>query len=144
VSGDAGLLASLVGVVGVVLGALLAALFALHRERLARRQQTQVQALYELQEACLAHRQAWEDFAEAQAVAVPQSLIRQTDRTSQRLDLVEARLRSDDVRRRAQHWRRLAKPALLQDDRQPVSTEDENEAWLAVQSAVRSELLRLS
>lgn len=143
-SGEAGLAGALVGVAGVVLGALLAALFALHRERLARRQQTQVRALYELQEACLAHRQAWEDFAEAQAVAVPQSLVRQTDRTSQRLDVVEARLRSDAVREAAVLWRALAKPALLQDDRQPVSIEAENDAWLAVQAAVRRELLRIS
>lgn len=143
-SGGAGLAGALVGVVGVVLGALLAALFALHRERLARRQQTQVTALYELQDACLAHRQAWEDFAEAQAVAVPQALVRQTDRTSQRLDVVEARLRSEAVREAAVRWRALAKPALLQDDRQPVSIEAENQAWLAVQAAVRRELLRIS
>ena len=143
-TGDAGLLASLVGVGGVVLGALVAALFALHRERLARRQQTQVLALYELQDACLAHRQAWQDFADAQAVAVPQVLVRETDRTAQRLDVVQARIRSDAVCRTAARWRVLAKPALLQDDRQPVSTQAEDEAWQAVQDAVRRELLRIS
>lgn len=141
---DAGLLGSLVGVGGVVLGALLAALFALHRERLARRQQTQVVALYELQDACLAHRQAWQDFADAQAVAVPPALVRETDRTGQRLDVVSARIRSEAVRRAAGRWRELAKPALLQDDRQPVSTQTENQAWLDVQVAVRQELLDLS
>ena len=141
---DTGLVASLVGVGGVVLGALLAALFALHRERLARRQQNQVQALYELQDTCLAHRQAWQDFADAQAVDVPQALVRETDRTAQRLDVVQARIRSETVRHRAAQWRALAKPALLQDDRQPVSTQAEDQAWQAVQEAVRRELLRIS
>ncbi len=128
---------------GVVVGALLAALFALQREKLARRQQRQVQALYELQDSCLAHRQAWQDFAAVQACGVDQDVIRATERTAARLEVVLARVRSAQVRERALHWRTLVKPALLMDDRRPVSPEAENQAWLQVQEAVREQLGRL-
>lgn len=131
---------SLVSVVGVIGAALLAALFALRRERYGRRQQRQVEVLYELQEACLAHRQAWQDFAEMQAAGVPVAVVRAADRTGQRLDLVEARVRSDTALAAARAWRALAKGALLQDDRHPASTQDEEQAWQALNAAVRQAL----
>lgn len=136
----ASLVPPLIGLFGVIVGALLAALFALHRERLARRQQRQVEALHELQDACLAHRQAWQAFADAQAVGVPAEVARETDRTGQRLDLLDARVLCPVVRERAATWRSLAKLALLQDDRRPVSVEAENNAWLDVHTAVAEEL----
>lgn len=134
------LLPSFIGLAGVGVGALLAALFALRRERLARREQAQVQALHDLQEACLAHRQAWQAFADEQAVGVSSEVERETYRTAQRLDMLDARIRCPVVRRRVSDWRALAKHALLQDDRRPVSVEAEEAAWLDVHAAVAEDL----
>lgn len=135
---------ALIGSFAVIVSALLAALFALHRERLARREQAQILALYELQDACLALRQAWQEFASAQSTGVTDELIRTVDHAGQRLDLVQVRIRCKTVVNRVVAWRRDAKPALLGDDVRRVSAEVENDAWLAVHEAVRVELRRLS
>ncbi len=139
-----GLEPALIGFFAAVLAALMAALFALHRERLARREQAQIGALYELQETCLAHRQAWQDFAKTQAEGVPEEVLEATVRTGQRLDLIQARIRCHALVDRVVAWRSLAKLALLQDDRRPVSTDEENRAWLDLQGAVKKDLRRFS
>lgn len=135
---------ALIGLGATVLGALLAALFALHRERLARREQAQVQALYDLQDSCLAYRQAWQDFEKVQAEQVPPEVLDAVVRAAQRLDIVETRIRCETVTARVTKWRSLAKLALLQDDKRPVSPDAEERAWLDIQEAAKRDLRRFS
>lgn len=135
-------------VVGVLLGALITAVASSRRERAGRREQAQREALYALQDACLAHRLAYQALADAGDVPPDDTAFRdagaQVLRTRQALELTEARILCDQVNERVEAWRGVVKPALLRDDIRNVTRSEEDAAWLRVQRVVKEELSRLS
>lgn len=137
---------ALIGFAGVIVGALLAAVTAAHRERLARRETSQREALHLLQESCLRYRRSLQRFATSQTAegAEREQARAAVEEALQDLDLVEARILCDTVLDRVVTWRDLAKLALLHDDLAPVTATEENAAWLEVQTVVKQELRRLS
>jgi sirohydrochlorin ferrochelatase len=139
---------ALIGLVGVLAGAFIAAVAATVRERVGRRDKTQQEALYALQDACLAHRQAYQALFAAQD-ELPSggafvTASREVDRTRQVLDVTEARVLCGMVLARMAAWRAVVAPAMLRDDVRDVSATEEDTAWKAVQASVREELRWLS
>lgn len=137
---------ALLSLAGVLAGAVITAASATHRDRVARRETTQQEALYALQDACLAHRQAYTALFDAQdeGATAFRTASREVDRTRQVLDLTQARVLCETVVERVAAWRGIVAPALLRDDVRDISASEEDAAWKAVQSAVRQELAWLS
>lgn len=139
---------AVVGLIGVLAGAFVAAVAASYRERVGRREKAQQEALYALQDACLAHRQAFQELALAQEQPLPNQAFRdasrEVDRTRQVLDVTGARVLCQVVLDRSQAWRAVVKPAILRDDVRDISASEEDTAWRAVQTAVQQELRWLS
>lgn len=138
---------AVIGMMGVLLGGFVTAVTAAFRERVGRRDQAQQEALYALQDACLANRRAYQALFAAQADSTSrsyQAAAGEVDHTLQVLDLTEARVLCDQVLERVAAWRRVVKPALLRDDVRDVSAAEEDVAWKAIQVRVRQELRWLS
>lgn len=140
--------AALLSLCGVLAGAFIAAVAAAHRERVGRRDKAQQEALYALQDACLAHRQAYQSLAvaqdEPQEPSAFSTAARDVTRTRQVLDVTEARVLCDVVLAKMAAWRAIVKPATLRDDVRDISATEENNAWLDFQQSVQQELRWLS
>lgn len=139
---------ALIGLAGLLVGAALTAVFAAHRERVGRRDKAQQEALYALQDACLAHRQAHQALKVAQDAAPSGPAytvaLAEIERTGQVLDVTEARVLCDVVLERVSAWKRIVKPAILRDDKRNIAVTEEVLAWKAIQERVREELRWLS
>jgi hypothetical protein len=135
--------------VGVVVGALLFAAFAAHRERLARRSQAQRSALYELQEGALALRQALDRYGEAAkrytirghtVVHVPADLTDAAEDATRRLNMFKGRILCDTVRQRVDNWLPVAEAFYT--GAESVTLRDEEKAWQQLERDIEVEIRR--
>ncbi len=131
---------ALVGFVGVVVGSVLAALFAAHRDRVARRDEAQRVALYDTQEAALSLRVALESYGDSLTPSVEAT--RKVDQASGRLELLKYRLLCDVTRQRVDDWKALAERFYTGDE--AVTAWMEAEAWQRFQQAVGRDLRQMA
>jgi len=128
---------AVIGLTGVLVGALIAGWLAARRERTARREESQRSALYDLQEAALALRRALSAYDSARPKTT-----RALDEATGRLEVLKHRILCETVRDRVDAWRPLAVGYYSGDP--AVSISQEEAAWDQLQVDVGVELRRLA
>ena len=127
------------GFAGVVLGSIIAALFTAHRERVARREESQREALYELQEAALTLRRALEVYdPDADDSDATEAL----DDAAGKLEMIKHRIICETVRDRVDDWAKVAQPYYTGDE--TVTFAQTVAAWSQLQVDIGIELRRLA
>ena len=133
---------ALVGLVGLLLGSLVAGGFRLAGDKSARRADSQRAALYDLQRGAFRLRRALSAYGRAQR-ATPDALEAVTaavDDANGKLDLLTHRILCDQVREKTDEWRSAAQAYWLGDPAVVISEEDA--AWLALHEFVGAEIRR--
>lgn len=130
----------IMGLGGVLAGALIFAWFAAARETRARREESQRAALYELQEAALSARKRLRTYGDA-LPHPPSKLEERMDDATSRFEILQQRLLCSIVRERATGWLSTARSFYAGDP--AVTFKHENDAWVLLQTGVGEELRRL-
>lgn len=127
------------GFAGVILGSIVAALFTARREKVARRVQSQREALYELQEAALTLRRALEVYdPDANDTEATEAL----DDAAGKLEMIKHRIICETIRDRVDDWTKVAQPYYTGDE--TVTFAQTDAAWKQLQIDIGKELRRLA
>lgn len=131
-----------IGLAGVLLGSIIAALFTARRERVARREESQRKALYELQEAALTLRRALEGYDPDAHGAKTTEATEALDDAAGKLEMIKHRIICETVRDRVDDWAKVAQAYYLGD--QSVTFAQTDAAWKQLQIDIGKELRRLA